>query len=174
LKKTDFNKFGKLLFTLEKCCAGSKIVDKDLIVVYFAALEDVPFDTIRKNGFTHFKTKRFFPQPIDLRNTVDVKQQGIEAFELIRKLFEDNYEPDFCLRVKKVKKKLSEIKRDDLIPMVSDWGFEIANADKISVIRAQFKDAYGLKHQQKAVEKTQKLIGTTKLKLASTKQIGQK
>ena len=153
----DFQKFGALMIEMNE--AGSdtrgKKIPPERISIYFNLLKDLYIDDIKNNADKHFLKNKWFPAPCELRgnNNENIENQAIESYELIKKAFsKTKYDPDFGEWTKQAVIYLIENNRPDLKQRLYDWGFDIINNEKESIVRSQFIKSY-IAEQNKKIDK---------------------
>jgi len=147
MNNNDKERFSQLMIMMSEISAGNKEIKRpsgNKIQIYFDFLKDLSFDEIKENANNHFVKNNFFPSVAELRSNTDeqIEVEAIQAFDIIKRLMEDFYCPELGSSARQVMIiQLKSMNRKELIPVLDQWGYEIASGNT-QVVRAQFLKSF--------------------------------
>jgi len=152
MQETDFAKFNLLMSIMGEMSDGNEEMKRpqpEKVKLYFEFLIDVPFETIKENSKNYFNSPQkahFFPGVAILRHGCKdddlIEAEAIQAFDIIKELMEEFYCPELGSSAKQVIIiQLESMNKKELIPLLDQWGYEIATGNT-QVVRAQFLKSF--------------------------------
>jgi len=141
MKQEDYQEFMKFFSALSEVVPNPP--SREGIYLYWEILsrENLTLNEIKNRAMLAVKEKGFFPLLSEFFDKTDPKKEAILNYELLRKLVERYYYPDFSeCSCSIIETKLREIGRTDLIPSFYRWGAEII--ENPSYARKNFIETY--------------------------------
>ena len=140
-RKLDYIQFTHLLALLNEMSGRTRDITEETIEGYFLALQDLPIESIKQNGFIAIRLKGFFPTIPELAGNFDptFSDEAQEAYDLLSQLIRSH---GMQYGKGKIKASLKEKGFEHLFPMLSQWGNEIDTSENATATRSQFINQY--------------------------------
>lgn len=138
-REKDYPNFIGLMAMIGECTPQGQPTSEK-IEMYFMALEDLSFEYIKETAKRHLMTNKWFPAICELRNESDeaLELQAQKDYALLEHLTEAFLYPGFAeVGMNIITQKLTEKKREELIPVAKRWCAEIGCGSNPSATRAQ-------------------------------------
>jgi hypothetical protein len=133
----DFKRFAALMISWGKICPGAG-PDEDQIEMTFRICEDLPFETIEKNGMQAIRTTGFFPKINDIRGEGKTNRQAMEDYEYLSHLLDVFYQPELGRSsMAVIENKLERSGKGYLVGFLNRHGTEIVFGENPTATRAQ-------------------------------------
>ncbi len=154
IRKTDFRRFAEFLISIGQATPqGEPAPEK--IEGYFQLLEDMDFETIKRNTIQGVQEKGWFPMVSDIRRSGEKNElmelEAQKAWDLMLRAL-DYYFPGFACSLDIVLKKLDKSERPDLKEYIGSFGLEIVNQTNLPATRAQFLKNYKARKAEQHLE----------------------
>ena len=139
IREKDYVIFAGLMAMMGEAVAPFKQPSSDRIEMYFMTLEDLEYEEIESAAKNHLRYNKWFPAIPELRGETEelANAEAQKDCDLVAELCEHLLWPGFweCGMVV-IKQKLTEKKKEHLIPLLQRWGRELVG-NKPGVARAQ-------------------------------------